>query len=162
MIRQAMFNEDRTKRFWLYRSWGCPNEPCITFIGLNPSTADEREDDPTIRRCIGFAKRHEYGHMYMINLFSTVRPKPTDIDNSNEAIVQNFVRWGVPLKLSDAIVYAWGSFSAAKAIEKTVVPMFPEALCLGKNQDGSPKHPLYLPNKTRLVPFNRELTDDQV
>jgi hypothetical protein len=58
MEKGAMFTPTREHRYVLWRRWG--EGPAVNFIGLNPSTADEQEDDPTIRRCIGFARNWGY------------------------------------------------------------------------------------------------------
>ena len=65
----ATFSPCRRWRYTLLRRWEPANLIVVAFIGLNPSTADETLDDPTIRRCIGFAKAWGAGGMYMLNLF---------------------------------------------------------------------------------------------
>ncbi|WP_368188730.1 DUF1643 domain-containing protein [Aeromonas sp. R7-3] len=67
--RHAVFSPCRTYRYALSRVWAT-DKPYALFIGLNPSTADETLDDPTIRRCIDFAKRRGYGGLVMANLFA--------------------------------------------------------------------------------------------
>ncbi|HDR1569813.1 TPA: DUF1643 domain-containing protein, partial [Pasteurella multocida] len=69
MNNNAIFSDCGTYRYVLWRIWDTLL-PRITFIGLNPSTADESNDDPTIRRCINFAKKWGYGGIYMVNLFA--------------------------------------------------------------------------------------------
>lgn len=69
MIKDAILSEDRKYRYILSRTWD-ETKPTVLFIGLNPSTADENEDDPTIRRCIIFAKSWGYGGLIMANLFA--------------------------------------------------------------------------------------------
>jgi hypothetical protein len=84
--KTTIFSADRRYRYTLWRDWSkdllcgmdsrprlagdqTPNQ-FVQFIGLNPSTADEKQDDPTIRRCIGFAKAWGYGAMCMTNIFA--------------------------------------------------------------------------------------------
>ncbi len=75
----AVFAEERTHRLYLWRRWST-EKPWLMFIGLNPSTADERLNDPTIRRCIGFAERWGYGGMFMCNVFSLVSTDPKKLN----------------------------------------------------------------------------------
>lgn len=81
--RDAIFSPDRKYRYVLMRNWNATLKP-VAFIGLNPSTANENADDPTIRRVINFAKNWGYGGVCMYNLFGIVSSKPeiltTDID----------------------------------------------------------------------------------
>jgi hypothetical protein len=65
----ATFSKDRRYRYRLWRSWGDPELRCV-FVGLNPSTADESNDDPTIRKCVGFAKLWGFGAVDVVNLFA--------------------------------------------------------------------------------------------
>ncbi|MCU7816788.1 MAG: DUF1643 domain-containing protein [Candidatus Thiodiazotropha sp. (ex Rostrolucina anterorostrata)] len=71
----AVLSPDRDYRYSLWRIWQ-PDDPYALFIGLNPSTADEYENDPTIRRCIRFAKDWGFGGLYMANLFAIRATKP--------------------------------------------------------------------------------------
>lgn len=64
----ARFSDCRRYRYTLTRRFA--DGPTVAFIGLNPSTADEHADDPTIRRCLGFAKRWGYGELVMLNLYA--------------------------------------------------------------------------------------------
>lgn len=73
----AMFSSDRAYRYALFREWG--EESKLVVIGLNPSTADEYQDDPTIRRCIGYAKAWGHGGLVMLNLFAFRATQPGDM-----------------------------------------------------------------------------------
>jgi len=66
----ALFSTCRTYRYALYRQLDQANQTTVAFIGLNPSTADETKDDPTIRRCVGFARSWGFGFLLMQNLFA--------------------------------------------------------------------------------------------
>lgn len=76
----AVLDETRTYRYSLWRRWrDCsPSEMCV-FIGLNPSKADERSDDLTITKCIGFAERWGFGGLVMLNLFAFRTTYPTEL-----------------------------------------------------------------------------------
>ena len=69
MKKDAVLSEDRKYRYLLSRNWD-DTKPTVLFIGLNPSTADEKEDDPTINKCISYAKSWGYGKVLMANLFA--------------------------------------------------------------------------------------------
>jgi hypothetical protein len=70
MKRKTIFSAGRHYRYVLWREWEAANMEYAMFIGLNPSTADEVRDDPTIRRCAGYARRWGYGALCMTNLFA--------------------------------------------------------------------------------------------
>jgi len=80
MKSHATFSPCRKYRYSLFRIWD-EDKSLVLFIGLNPSTADEKEDDPTIRRCINFAKQWGwgYGGLIMGNLFSFRATQPSDL-----------------------------------------------------------------------------------
>src|SRR5437762_3921820 len=78
LIRDAGFSPCRTWRYWLTRRWNDELPPC-GFIGLNPSHADENEDDQTIRRCTSFAKQWGNGGIVMLNLFAIVESDPAKL-----------------------------------------------------------------------------------
>lgn len=76
MKSDAELSKCRTYRYALWRTWD-ESKPFAMFVGLNPSTADELEDDPTIRRCINFSKLWGYGGLCMVNLFAYRATDPT-------------------------------------------------------------------------------------
>jgi hypothetical protein len=125
------------------------------FVGLNPSTANEDTNDPTIRSVIRIAKYHGYGGAYMTNGFSFVSTDPSKLvrDEVNQALND---LWLVSIsKLCATIVFAWGTFNvmAETGRDKELGYMFPQAMALGINKNGSPKHPLYCKTETALIPF---------
>lgn len=144
-------------RYRLYRSldsdlrWYRP----AVFVMLNPSTADEIENDPTIRRCIDFAKREGRTHMIVINLFALRSTDPKALKYHADPVgPDNLIHWEKELKNSDFKIAAWGTNPMAKEQAKKIIEMYPGFLCLGKNKDGSPKHPLYLAKNTPLIEFD--------
>lgn len=155
MYSGARFSDCGRYRFSLWRIWD-KNKDCVAFIGLNPSTANATTDDPTIRRVIKFGADNGYGGIYMLNLFTLISPDPSYLKKSiiSPDLLANFHlehHSGYPIKDR---VFCWGSFKEAKERANEVIKMFPNALCLGQNQDGSPKHPLYLKGNTKLIKFN--------
>lgn len=154
MLRGASFSDCRTYRYELWREWD-PTLGAFVVIGLNPSTADERTDDPTIRRCIGFAQRFGCGRLVMLNLFAFRATKPKDmlatvdpIGPRNDEILRHHAADTGSL----FTVAAWGIHGEPTRVAE-VAAIFPRLECLGRNKDGSPKHPLYLPATAPLIPF---------
>jgi hypothetical protein len=93
MERSATISPCRMFRYALWRRWG--SGPYAMFIGLNPSTADEQNDDPTIRRCIGFAQSWGYDALCMANLFAYRATKPTDMKNAANSLPLNGLFKGI-------------------------------------------------------------------
>lgn len=148
----AFFSPDKQYRFWLFRIWD-KKLPWVMFIGLNPSTANESEDDPTIRRVIQFAKDNGYGGVYMLNLFTVVSADPKILLTHGSPHVWSNEAFRRTMVLCQDTVFCWGSFKEAQERAKEVINRFPNALCLGKNKDGSPKHPLYIKADAPLMKF---------
>lgn len=164
MIKGAYFDKERKHRFALWRIWNT-QLPKITFIGFNPSKADEKEDDATIKRVINFAKSWGYGGFYMVNCYSIISTNPylindnylrqeltIDIINANHLLIKLCV------SKSKEVVFAWGTFKAANEVfvKEYLVAQFPKAKCLIKNIDGSPRHPLYIRSDKVLEYYNQD------
>ncbi len=77
--QSAVFSPSRKYRYVLRREWGDTERKMAVFIGLNPSTADETTDDPTIRRCMGYARDWGCSGLYMLNLFAVRATDPKDM-----------------------------------------------------------------------------------
>jgi len=117
---------------------------------LNPSVADEKKDDPTIRRLISFTKKFNYGGFLVGNIFTTITPNPKELDKSKGMSDKNFEELIKLINKVDQIVYAWGSSIEEPQLLKKLV-LNPK--CFGKNLNGTPKHPLYLPSQVNLINF---------
>lgn len=139
----AEFSDDRMYRYALWRVWN-DSKPKVMFIGLNPSTANELTDDPTIRRVIRFAKDWGYGGVYMMNLFALVTTYPDRLVRAGDPIGDNDKLLIEYSYKCDTIVFAWGSFDQAYDRSKQIINMFPNGYALVINKDGSPRHPLYV------------------
>ena len=85
MKTDAKLSECRKYRYALWRTWD-ETKPHVMIIGLNPSTADETKDDPTITRCINFAKSWGYGGVCMANLFAYRATEPTVMKGSTDPV----------------------------------------------------------------------------
>jgi hypothetical protein len=136
--------------------------PIYALIGSNPSTADEKEDDHTIRKEIGFGERLGYGGLLKLNVGAFRATKPRDWKAATDPLgPENTIDHlqGYLVKFAPALVVAaWGKPCMshgigrvrAANIEKMIVGM----KCWGRNTDGSPRHPLMLPYSTPLETFN--------
>lgn len=155
----ANISDDGLFRYTLWRVWDSTRPPFVV-IGLNPSTADASLDDPTIRRCIGFAKRESCGRMVMLNLFAFRSPSPKALKQAQQPVgpLNDVALYEVILGLrtipGNRLVAAWGAHGTHEARDRAVVRMVrllgPTLLCLGKTKDGHPGHPLYLSKDTPL------------
>lgn len=161
--KNAIFSEDRKYRYALWRIWDA-DKPKVMFIGLNPSTANENENDPTIRRVAGFAKDWGYGGVYMMNLFPLVSTKPEALnvfyDSKDHFIedVRNLCSLMETERKCQSVVFAWGNFKVAERRARLMCSQFINATCLGINKNGTPKHPLYIKAITKQIPFNNQTT----
>lgn len=147
----AEFSDDRKYRYALWRIWS--EKPLIMFVGLNPSTANETSDDPTIRRVKKFAYDWGYGGVFMCNLFGLVTPYPKDLIAHPNPIGDNNDWLEKISSRCEKIIFAWGGFKEAKTRSQQVIKMFPNAFALHINADGSPKHPLYVRGDIKPVPY---------
>lgn len=149
----AIFSANRKHRFALWRVWD-NDKPKIMFIGLNPSTASENLNDPTIRRVKAFAKSWGYGGFYMMNLFPIVSSDPKILRSGDRRLIGNNDKWLTTIGgMCRDILFAWGNFKEAEQRAKEVCKLFPDAICLGVNKNGSPKHPLYVSGKTKQINY---------
>lgn len=155
VTKSAVISECGAYRYSLTRIWDRPRG-LMVFAMLNPSTADAEMDDPTIRRCVGFAKREGLGGIAVINLYAGRATKPADLwKMAFPHGGDNHHHWGLWLQdASNTVVCAWGA--NAKDWDEGEFYRFAGGLgvdlyCLGKTKDGKPKHPLYLPGDAPLT-----------
>jgi hypothetical protein len=144
----ASFSPCRKYRWTLWRRWDQDLPPCI-FIGLNPSTADETVDDPTIRRCIGFAKTWNMGGLIMLNAFGYRATLPKDMKAADDPVGADnnlAIQLTTQATIDDdgIVIAAWGTH-CDETREKQICHLINRQIyCLGKTKDGRTKHPLYL------------------
>ncbi len=151
MKTDAILSKDRKYRYLLSRIWDS-SKPMVMIIGLNPSTADETENDPTITRCINFATSWGYGGFYMLNLFGFRATKPSDMFNAKEPIGDENDKYiDKYAKICDKVVCAWGNDGNYKNRSKDVLSKIDNTYYLKLNKSGEPAHPLYL--SSDLVPI---------
>ena len=144
----AVFTDDRTHRLYLWRRWN-KEGPWVMFIGLNPSTADERLNDPTVRRCIGFALKWGYGGMFMCNVFTLVSTDPKKLNVEIPVVMEASLAMRVIRERCREAVAAWGDLITKVRVGEERVERIKQDLsplhCLGMTKQGHPRHPLYLP-----------------
>lgn len=168
----AAFSPDRRYRWSLYRRWA--EGGSVLFICLNASTADETKDDPTVRRCVNFARDWGYGAMSVGNLFGLRSMDPNLLYTTFDPIgLENDYRLSVMAKDADRIVLAWGNHGKCRGRAEQVTAMLKAPAlfwalrdrsviwpakplyCFGVNKSGEPVHPLYQRRDTRLVRYVR-------
>lgn len=136
-------------RYWLERDTGIPIKNACVFIMLNPSTADAELDDPTIRRCRGFAERFQCGKLVVVNLFAYRATKPADLYKAKDPVgPENDKYISKALQMPGVLIGGWGANDTRDRVTKLMELAAWRRVaicCLGKTKSGAPKHPLYLP-----------------
>lgn len=164
MTSTARLSPCGTYRYHLTRTWAA-DEPVAAFVMLNPSTADAHEDDPTIRKCIGFAKRWGCGSIEVVNVFALRSTDPAGIGRAilagldpvgpeNDGAVE-----GAMLR-AGLLVLAWGANDVGargRAMYERARDLRRETLCIGVTKDGSPRHPLMVAYATPLTAWTPRL-----
>jgi hypothetical protein len=151
-LNGAEFSMARSHRYVLWRVWD-EDKPRLMFIGLNPSTANENDPDPTITRITSFCQQWGYGGFFMLNLFTIISPEPKALRNCPDRCRKANHYLQMYRYMCDTIVFGWGDFKESKERAQEIIKMFPNAYCLRKNKDGSPRHPLYVADGTKLIPY---------
>lgn len=124
---------------------------CVAFIGLNPSTADEEQNDPTVRRCIGFAKDWGFGGLLMLNLYGFRATDPRVMKRFSEPVGPETDHWlAFYAARVGRIVACFGSHAAPARVAELKRVINRRMDCLGTTISGMPKHPLYLLGATPL------------
>jgi hypothetical protein len=132
------------------------------FVMLNPSTADASKDDPTIRRCVGFARRWDCGQLVVLNLFAWRTADPADLKRAAEPVGPANCAWFDRFLGRDRdclVICGWGVHGGHQGQDRIVFGWLSrlgvEPVALGVTRGGHPRHPLYLPYSAELVPFPR-------
>lgn len=144
-------------RYVLTRQVG-PEASTAAFVMLNPSTADADTDDPTIRRCIGFARQWGCGKLVVLNLFAFRATKPADLKRAADPVGSDNLAWFTrSLGGVDLVVCGWGVHGEHMDQDRNILDWLNELgvepLALGLTKDGHPRHPLYVPYSAEPVPF---------
>lgn len=151
MKNTAKLSQCRKYRYALWRTWD-DSKPHVMFVCLNPSTADENTDDPTLRKCISYAKSWGYGGVCMANLFAFRATDPLEMKAAKDPIGKVNDKWLLDLaKDAGLLVAAWGNDGSFMNRSKEVISLLPNLHCLKLNKSGEPAHPLY--QKAKLEPI---------
>lgn len=169
----AYLSEDKLYRYTLRRDLGTPltsRWPVVLWIMLNPSTADATQDDPTIRRCMGFSTAWGASRMYVVNLFALRATDPKDLKAARHPVdlanggVNDFCIGLMAHKTwheGGAVIFAWGAHGSFRGRSEKVQRLLKinewlksySPLCLGQTKHSEPKHPLYLSRDTEPRSF---------
>lgn len=142
---------------WMYADQGVP-KPCV-FIMLNPSTADSQIDDPTIRKCVGFAWRWRYEKLVVINLFAYRTANPKELRGLSDPVgPHNSHHIREILQQAGRVICAWGADESVSQQDQTMMGWLDaesiQPFCLGTTKLGAPRHPLYIPYGNPISRFN--------
>lgn len=156
LSRVCQFSPCRRWRYTLWREWDMTNPTFLMVIGLNPSTADETQDDPTVRLCIGYAKRWGFGALCMTNIFAwretspdIMKAQPSPVGVDNDAWLKFWA------SRAGLILGAWGIDGAhlGRGAEVARLLNGHGLHCLGTTKSGHPWHPLYKSKNLRPQKF---------
>lgn len=153
LISSADFDPERIYRYSLRRVWDL-RLPAVLFVMLNPSTADENHLDPTLRRCVGYARAWGYGKLLVGNLFALRATDPTELySHPSPDGPLNDATLSMLAGEAEMVVAAWGNHGDLHGRDKAVEPLLTRKrnlFSLTLTRAGAPGHPLYLPGD--LVP----------
>ena len=161
VFTSAKFSDCGKYRQLLTRQWG-PSLPWIMFVGMNPSTADIHHDDPTVRKECKYARKWGYGGLIKCNVmdYRCTNPKGLLETHVVPCSDQNLLQVAQQLDNVMCVVAAWGKLPDklkihAHNMENLLTMRQKNITCLGRNLDGSPKHPLYVRGDKPLEPYGR-------
>ena len=159
--REAQISACAKYRYHLVRHWDDGAQP-LPIIMLNPSIADASIDDPTIKRCMAFARREMFGGIRVFNLFAFRATDPAKmmaagdpIGPENDQHIEDALDRSASSRLP--VLAAWGvsgkHLGRAQAVMAMAKRIGANMQCLGKTQGGDPRHPLYVKRDSPLIPF---------
>lgn len=156
----AVISECGKYRYHLWRIWD-RSQPCLCFVLQNPSTADASRDDNTIKKCLGFARKHSYGSISVRNVFAYRATDEKELlkvadpfgpENEKHLLAARDV------SIMTHLVIAWGNRFGGKRLNhhyayarSILIPQ--RASCFGMTKSGEPKHPLMIGYDTPIVPY---------
>ena len=153
----AVISDDGRYRYILLRYWS--ERPLMVWCMLNPSTADARQDDSTIRRCIHFASRDGFGGIHVVNLMAYRATDPQKcliqqdpIGSENDDYLEKAAKMA-----TYGVVCAWGAKAPDEIVRRGLHHLGDDLRCLGMTKNGSPRHPLYVAG---LQPFVKWKSSD--
>ncbi len=157
MLTSATFDTTGLYRYSLGRCWHPPG-PEDAFVMLNPSTADAARDDPTLRACIQFAQRWEYGSLRVVNLFGYRTPHPAELRTVDDPVGSENDDYLIEaVEKAQRVVLAWGNWGDLRERDCTVLTLLKthhaKLSCLQLNRSGQPRHPLYVRRDVPLCAY---------
>lgn len=154
MIKRATISDDGLYRYSLDRVWWDEGGTLLNFVMLNPSTADADNDDPTIRRCMGFARRFGYSGIRVTNLYAYRATKPADLWRVADPVGPDNDRHLLKGAQDNSVVGAWGANAKSDRVaEVRSLLKWQIISALGLTKDGAPRHPLYLRGDAEVVSY---------
>lgn len=155
--RAAVFDGSGRYRYALTRRWASGGRTAA-FVLLNPSTADAQRDDPTIRRCMGFARAWGFAALEVVNLFAWRATRPQALRQAAAPVgPENDAHLLRAARGAGRVVLAWGIHGALDGRAAAVCALLAGAglrpRCLGHTRNGQPRHVLYLPRDAPCVPY---------
>lgn len=162
LTRWALFSANEQYRYLLSIRWN-PELPTVNFIMLNPSTADELANDPTVERCERRARAMNYGALIVTNVFAFRSTDPAALRKVENPvggeINDQVIAYGA--RLSSLVVCAWGTRGALKRRGQQVLDIIRregiEPHCLRMTESGHPEHPLYLSYELQPKPIGKDV-----
>ncbi len=159
MKKTAVFSKDMVFRYMLSRIWKAGGFGRVVFLMLNPSTADAMIEDPTIRRCMVFARKWGYRVLDVANIFALRSTDPIRLQNVLDPVGplnDQYLR--EMTETADRVVVAWGThgkfLDRGNSVAKWV--LHDRILhCLAKTKHGFPKHPLYMRGDTEPIIYRK-------
>jgi hypothetical protein len=159
----AVISRDGVYRYKLSRVW-IPSKPALTILMLNPSTADEKKDDPTIRKCLWYAGTWHYGGINVVNYCAYRTPMPTSLFTAQklnkDIIGPENLKWLTTMIQGNDVLIACGNQielianrDYVKAVRMVLETAANAVYCIGKTGGGYPKHPLYVGKNTERMVF---------
>ena len=152
---EALFDPSGQYRYWLRRTWD-PARAAVNFLMLNPSTADQYQDDPTVARCRRYAERWGFGTLIVTNIFAYRSTDPHALYTLDDPVGPENDRYLLQAAAAAALrIAAWGTHGALHHRHTAVLTLlaaYPLA-ALGTTQHGFPRHPLYLRADARPRPY---------
>ena len=155
MDNECHFSPDRRHRYALLHRWTpLLGDRLILWIGLNPSTADERQLDPTLTRIASFSRREGFDGFWMANLFGLRTPYPEEMRAHPDPVgPENDAQLLRAAARCGRFVAAWGVSGVHQERAAAVTRLLAghDLWCLGTTREGHPRHPLYVPGRQPLV-----------